>query len=312
MILTITMNPSVDIGYSLDTLLTNQVNRTLEVSKTAGGKGLNVTRVLKALQTPVTATGVLGGELGTFIKTELKKLEVIDAFLTITKPTRNCIAVMHDSGHQTEILEPGPSLSEAEGKAFLSHLDSLLSADITTVTVSGSLPKGLADDFYVRVVRHINDSGTKCVLDTSNTALLRVLESDAKPFMIKPNIEELEALLNKTLVSTDDQIAALNHSLFNGIDVIVLSKGKQGALVKWADTIYEATLPSVAAVNPVGSGDATVAGLAFSLEQQSDPAVCIQTAMTTGVLNAMEKQTGTINRDDFDDIYRQITVTQVL
>lgn len=312
MILTITMNPSVDIGYSLDTLQINQVNRVLEVSKTAGGKGLNVTRVLTSLQAPVTATGVLGGELGTFIKTELEKLDVTEAFLTIDKPTRNCIAIMHDDGHQTEILEPGPSLTKTEGEAFLSHLDAILSKDITTVTVSGSLPKGLPDDFYVDVVRHINDSGAKCILDTSNKALLRVLESDTKPLIIKPNLEELEALLHQSLPTTDDQIQALHDNLFNGIDVIVLSKGKQGALVKWKDSIYEATLPSVTAVNPVGSGDATVAGLAFSVNQQLEPAVCIQTAMTTGVLNAMEKQTGAINRDNFDDIYRQITITQVL
>lgn len=310
MILTITMNPSVDIGYSFDSLLIGQVNRVLDVSKTAGGKGLNVTRVLKSFQAPVMATGVLGGELGMFIRSELQRNGVVEDFLTINKPTRNCIAVIHDSGHQTEILEPGPTLTKHEGEAFLFHLESLLSKDITTVTVSGSLPKGLADDFYVDVVKRINKKGAKCLLDTSNQALVKVLESDIKPFIIKPNLEELEALLNQSLSSVDDQIAALHHERFNGVDIIVLSKGKHGAIVKWKDTIYEATLPKVTAVNPVGSGDATVAGLAFSIEQQLDPDACIKTAMTAGVLNAMEKQTGAIDHRRFNEIYEKISLTK--
>src|SRR5699024_8956086 len=107
MILTITLNPSVDISYKLDRFGIDQVNRVQDVSKTAGGKGLNVTRVLHQLQEDVAASGFLGGSLGDFILKQLGNLGMRDFFTPIDGETRNCIAVIHE-GKQTEILEGGP------------------------------------------------------------------------------------------------------------------------------------------------------------------------------------------------------------
>ena len=116
MILTVTMNPSIDISYPLDVLQLDTVNRVAEVSKTAGGKGLNVTRVLSEIKDPVAATGLLGGRTGQFILDHLGE-GIEKRFFEIAGDTRNCIAILHE-GKQTEILEKGPTISEKEGQEF--------------------------------------------------------------------------------------------------------------------------------------------------------------------------------------------------
>lgn len=118
MILTITMNPSIDISYPLETFKLDTVNRVRNVRKTAGGKGLNVTRILKQLDTEVIASGLIGGFLGEEIKKDLTQNEIAHDFLPISGETRNCIAVLHD-GKQTKILENGPVITEQEVRAFL-------------------------------------------------------------------------------------------------------------------------------------------------------------------------------------------------
>lgn len=118
MIVTVTLNPSVDMNYKLDNLAIDTVNRVTDVTKTAGGKGLNVTRVLRQLGEEVTATGFTGGHLGAFITENVEKLGVDAQFIEIEGQTRNCIAVIHD-GKQTEILEAGPSISTPDKEKFL-------------------------------------------------------------------------------------------------------------------------------------------------------------------------------------------------
>lgn len=117
MILTVTLNPSVDMSYKMDQLNLDTVNRVGDVLKTAGGKGLNVARVLKQLGEDTAATGFLGGSLGDFIRGQMVELAVQDHFVGIAGDTRNCIAIIHE-GQQTEILESGPEISTAEAILF--------------------------------------------------------------------------------------------------------------------------------------------------------------------------------------------------
>lgn len=136
MILTVTMNPSIDISYPLEEFKLDTVNRVAEVSKTAGGKGLNVTRVLAEIGYHVAATGLIGGTNGKFLLQNLHQ-NVQQSFYEISGDTRNCIAILHE-GKQTEILEAGPRISASEANGFLHHFKHLMeSADV--VSISGSL-----------------------------------------------------------------------------------------------------------------------------------------------------------------------------
>ena len=156
MILTVTLNPSIDISYPLEELKLDTVNRVLEVSKTAGGKGLNVTRVLAESGETVGATGFVGGTNGQFIKTHLPR-DVQSFFYDILGDTRNCIAILHE-GNQTEILEAGPEIIRTEALGFLHHFKLLMpTADV--IAISGSLPTGLPVDYYASLIEIAKEAG---------------------------------------------------------------------------------------------------------------------------------------------------------
>ncbi|HEM5992485.1 TPA: tagatose-6-phosphate kinase [Streptococcus suis] len=310
MILTITLNPSVDIAYQLDTFHLDTVNRVENVQKTAGGKGLNVTRVLKQIGEDVVATGFIGGEIGSYVKKQLTRNDVKNSFVEIGSETRNCIAVLHD-GQQTEILEQGPTIQEHESLNFIEHLEIILN-NIDVVVISGSLPKGLAGNYYVKIIELCKKCGVAVVLDCSGEALKNVLESQQKPTVIKPNTEELSQLIGKEVTDDIQELkSVLSGQLFQGIDWIVVSLGAQGAFAKHNDKFYRVRIPKIKVVNPVGSGDSTVAGIAASLVHALPDTELLKKANVLGMLNAQEEQTGYVNLENAESLYSQIEVEEV-
>lgn len=309
MILTVTMNPSIDISYPLETLHLDTVNRVDKVSKTAGGKGLNVTRVLAEIGDPVSATGLIGGSTGQFILDHLDQ-EIGKEFFEIQGETRNCIAILHE-GQQTEILEKGPSVSEEEGQAYLAHFEALL-PDVAVVAISGSLPAGLPVDYYVKLVERAKKAGKPVVLDCSGVSLEKALAAPIKPTVIKPNNEELSQLLGYEVTKDLDQLKeVLQSNLFKGIDWVIVSLGADGAFAKHGDVFYKVDIPKIEVVNPVGSGDSTVAGITSALYHQEDDQALLTKANVLGMLNAQEATTGHINIHRYDDLYQQINVKEV-
>ncbi|MFM0842760.1 tagatose-6-phosphate kinase [Streptococcus suis] len=310
MILTITLNPSVDIAYQLDTFHLDTVNRVEKVQKTAGGKGLNVTRVLKQIGEDVVATGFIGGEIGSYVKKQLTRNDIKNSFVEIGSETRNCIAVLHD-GKQTEILEQGPTIQEHEALNFIEHLEITLN-NVDVVVISGSLPKGLASNYYVEIVELCKKCGVAAVLDCSGEALKNVLESQQKPTVIKPNTEELSQLIGKEVTDDIQELkSVLSGQLFQGIDWIVVSLGAQGAFAKHNDKFYRVRIPKIKVVNPVGSGDSTVAGIAAGLVHALPEAELLKNANVLGMLNAQEEQTGYVNLENAESLYSQIEVEEV-
>ncbi|WP_182200938.1 hexose kinase [Paraliobacillus salinarum] len=309
MILTITLNPSVDISYPLAELHLDTVNRVEQVTKTAGGKGLNVSRVLRQLDEQVMATGFLGGALGDFIRKEITNIEIQDKFITIDQETRNCIAILHD-GKQTEILEKGPAIQKGEASKFLSVFDEYVQqADV--VTISGSLPKGLSYDFYLELLKKAEKYDTPVILDTNGKLLQQLLADGAKPYLIKPNQEELAEIANEEVVNRQQIIDLLRSDLFKAIPWVVTTLGAEGAVIKKDEDLYSATIPTIDAVNPVGSGDSVVAGFAAGTRRNLATEERMQFGLTMGILNAMEEQTGSINPDNIETIMNQIVIKSI-
>ncbi|MGI6109243.1 MAG: tagatose-6-phosphate kinase [Eubacteriaceae bacterium] len=308
MIITVTMNPSIDISYPLETLKIDTVNRAPVVSKTAGGKGLNVTRVLHELGAPVIAAGVLGGHHGAFIADQLTGEGIDNEFTPIDGETRDCIAILHE-GKQTEILEAGPEISEEETDRFIDSFEELLGkADL--VTMSGSLPRGIPKDFYSRLIEQAGRRNVGVLLDTSGESLKAALDNPVKPLLIKPNTEEISDLLGIAVDETDMGAlkARLNDPVFDGVEWIVVSLGANGAFARHQDRFYKVSIPKIDVVNPVGSGDSTIAGLAYALDKHLDDADVLKTAMVCGMLNAQEKITGHINIENFEKYISAIRV----
>lgn len=307
MIVTITMNPSIDISYPLESFQLDTVNRVNDARKTAGGKGLNVTRVLKQLKHDVIASGLLGGYIGEGMKADLDKADIAHQFTAISGNTRNCIAILHE-GKQTEILESGPTIHLAELQSFLAQLDALIQVT-DVVTISGSLPQGVPADFYVEVIKRCNSVDKPVVLDCSGEALRQVLTSSHKPYLIKPNREELSDLLGTSLEDLASIKKALANDLFAGIEWMVVSLGAQGAIAKHENNFYRVTIPKIEIVNPVGSGDATVAGFAAAIVEGKEATALLKMGNTLGMLNAQEAITGSVNLVNYQQLFDRIEVT---
>ena len=311
MILTITSNPSVDISYTLDKLDIDSVNRTELVKKDAGGKGIHVSYVLKILGEAVKDTGFIGGKLGEYIEDKLQKKGIATDFVKIDQETRNCIAIIHGD-NSTEILEKGPEISEDERKEFIERLDSL-TKDCNMISISGSLPKGLESSFYIDIINYAKEHGIFVAVDTSQNVLKEVINSNLKPNLIKPNIHELEEVTGIRYFSNVDQIVkSLKKEPFKDIDYIVASMGKDGGIFKIKDKYYLATVPEIEAVNPVGSGDSTLAGALSAINNKKSNEDIIRTAMNCGVLNTLEEEIGFINMDNFKKYYDKILVKEII
>ena len=219
MILTVTMNPSIDTRYQLDKLVIDDVNRVTP-EKTAGGKGLNVARVLGQLGDDVVATGLLGGHMGAYMAELMDADGVKNDFVPIAGETRICLNILHE-GNQTELLESGPQIVPAELEAFTAKFAEL-AAKADVVTLSGSLPRGVDAGYYAELVKIAEEAGAKVLLDTSGASLEAALESDAKPELVKPNLTEINGLLGTSF--TTDDVDALREALaaddrFAGMEV---------------------------------------------------------------------------------------------
>lgn len=312
MILTVTMNPSIDMAYDLSQLKLDEVNRATSVQKTAGGKGLNVTRVIQQMGQPVIATGLLGGRFGEFISDKLAAEKIAADFTKIAGETRNSVALLHDGGKQTEVLEKGPEISSDERARFLKDFERLL-AKAELVTISGSLPQGLAADFYSQLIEIAKQKKVAVLLDTSGNSLKAALASKCPPLLIKPNAAELGDLINQKITDNDTTavVAALKNPIFDKLEWISTSLGSNGAIVKYQNKLYRAEIPKVNAVSPVGSGDASLAGLAIGISLQQTPVDTIKTSMTLGILNALEIATGWVNPKNFKKYFAQVKVTEI-
>lgn len=309
MILTITANPSVDISYQLDEFIIDDVNRVDTVHKDAGGKGIHVGYVLNQLGHKVVNSGFVGGKLGEFISQSLENKGLVSRFVEVDGETRNCIAILHD-GKQTEILEKGPEVSKGKEEEFLKKLDEI-TKDCKVINLSGSLPKGLDSSFYKKVIVYAKENGKFISVDTSGQTLIDVINADVKPDLIKPNETEIKDAIGREIESLQDLIEIMKKEPFASIENIIVSMGKDGALVKMGKEFYRATVPTIDPVNPVGSGDSALAGALSGIDKEESKIDIIKKSMTCGLLNTLNHEIAKLDMDLFDKYYSKIEVKEL-
>lgn len=239
-ILTVTLNPAIDISYPLEAFHLNTVNRVAQVGKTAGGKGLNVSRVLKELGAEVLATGFADDILGAEIVENLKGEGIDSRFTKISGKTRNCIAILHE-GQQTEILEKGPQILRQEAEEFIENFKAMLS-EVEAIAISGSLPDGLQETFYSELIAIANKQEKTVVLDCSGRSLEAVLKNPHKPSVIKPNLEELTDLLGKE-VTLENIKESLQDSFLTVLSGLWFLLEKKAHLLKFPMTFIVCKSP---------------------------------------------------------------------
>lgn len=266
-IVTVTLNPAIDLTVEVEGLRPGTVHRARSVERNAGGKGVNVASCLADWGVPVVATGVLGRDNAATFESLFTVKGIADRFLRAPGDTRTNIKLADTAtGDTTDINLSGLTVDGA----MLRHLDGVLAGVVTNgtlVVLAGSLPAGVPAEAYARLCADIRGRGGRVVLDTSGAPLAASLGAPAAalPYAVKPNRHELEAFTGTPLPDGPAVLSAAGALVARGIALVVVSLGSEGALFVSAERAVRCRLPPVAALSTVGAGDAMVAGIVAAL-----------------------------------------------
>lgn len=286
MIITVTLNPAVDKTVGINNVNINSVNRVSSVRLDAGGKGINVSKVVLRLGGTSKALGFLGGRAGTFIKDYLDEMQIENDFVVVKGETRTNLKIVDPVEHtNTDINEMGPQITVKDIKQIEKQI--LQSANEKTIIVfSGSVPPNVEPDIYQQWIDQAKKKGAKTILDADGEMMR--LGIMAGPYLIKPNIHELERLLNRKITSIDEVVAAAKFLMAeHGVEMVVISMGEKGALFlnKQVTILAEGLVVDVKST--VGAGDSMVAALAYALDHEETFEKAVTLAVAAGTANVM-------------------------
>jgi tagatose 6-phosphate kinase len=257
-IVTVTPNPAVDLTYQVGRLVRGASHRVTRVLERAGGKGLNVARVLHALGEAATVVAPLGGPAGEWVARALAAEGLVVRPVPVAGETRRTVTVL--DGEATVLNEPGPRLPPSDWQALLDAVETSVGGGASALVISGSVPPGAPADLYPRLVEMAGRVGVPAIVDTGGPALLAAAE--AGPAVVKPNAEELAAATGEP-----DLLDGARGLLARGAQRVVVSLGSAGMLAVSAGDAWRVRgVPGVHG-NPTGAGDATVAALALAVTE---------------------------------------------
>lgn len=267
-ILTLTLNPALDLTVRLARLEPGEVNRSETLLTHAAGKGVNVAQVLADLGHQLTVGGFLGADNPQAFDALIARRGFADAFIRVPGETRSNIKIAEQDGRVTDINAPGPQVSEQAQQALLNQL-TLIAPGHDAVVVAGSLPRGVSAQWLHHVLVQLKGLGLKVALDTSGEALRAGLR--AGPWLVKPNTEELADALDCPTDSLEQQRQAALRLHAQGVEHVVVSHGADG--VNWfSPTVaLHATPPKVSVASTVGAGDSLLAGMLHGLLSGEGP-----------------------------------------
>ncbi len=258
-ILTVTLNPAIDLACSVPDFTAGKVNRVTEHRLDAAGKGVNIAGLLRGFDLPVTVTGFLGEENAAIFERRFRNQEITDRFVRVPGETRIGIKVLDPNNESTtDINFPGLQ-PDPEHMSKLMDMIKRLSGDFSFVVLAGSLPAGVAPEIMRELVEIVKEQGSKAVVDTSGPALKSAVE--AGPWLVKPNDEELAELVGVPMDRQDRIITEARNLLANGIHTVTVSLGAQGAVFIENDEALLVRPPGIDPVSTVGAGDAMIGGL---------------------------------------------------
>lgn len=261
-ILSITLNPALDLTLRLERLEAGQVNRSLEQASHAAGKGINVAQVLADLGHSLTVSGFLGADNADAFEALFARRGFVDAFIRVPGETRSNIKLAEADGRITDINGPGPQVNAIAQVELLMRLDALAPGHELAV-VAGSLPRGVEPHFLTDLINRLQGHGLKVALDTSGEALRDGLL--AVPWLIKPNTDELGLIGARNLSSVEAQRAEAAQLRAQGIEHIVISQGADGVSWFGPGIALHARPPRVRVASTVGAGDSLLAGMVHGL-----------------------------------------------
>ena len=303
MIYTVTLNPSIDFIVKVDGLKLGDLNRMKEDFKLPGGKGINVSRILKRMDTESTALGFLGGFTGNFISEWLKEEQINTAFTNVQSDTRINIKLKSDT--ETEINGLGPVLSEKEIEDLKQVMNNVKKGDI--VVLSGSTPASLRNGFYQELIAIIRGKEAEFVIDTTGDDLKDALAK--RPLLIKPNNHELAELYHTEFKSIEDILPYGKKLLEEGAQNVLISMAGDGALLFTKDGAYQSNVLVRPLKNSVGAGDSMIAGFIGSYSKDQDPVEAFKWGVACGSATAFSDDLAT--KALIDELIPEVEITKI-
>lgn len=300
MIYTVTFNPSLDYIVSVDGFQLGFTNRTSSELILPGGKGINVSTVLKNLGIESTALGFTAGFTGDEIRREVERMGVRAEFIRIEEGISR-INLKLKSIDGTEINGCGPVIGPGKVKDLMKRLDALQKGDV--LILAGSIPASLPDDIYRAIMKRLEGREVMIVVDATKDLLLNVLEY--RPFLIKPNNHELGEIFGVELRSRQELFPYAQKLQKMGARNVLVSMAGEGAVLAAEDgDMFEAPAPKGKLINAVGSGDSMVAGFIAGWMEQKDYWHAFKMGIAAGSASAFSEYLAT--REEIETIYHKI------
>ena len=309
MIITITMNPALDKTMEVESLTLGGLNRIQNVQIDAGGKGINVSKMIKNLGGESLATGFVGGKSGAKLLEIVKNIGLKQDFITIVGETRTNIKVFDKTNGITELNETGITLSEQDEQNICDKLANM--ADKKAIFVlSGSLPAGVEAGFYQKLTTLLKEKGAKVFLDADGEAFR--LGMKAKPNYIKPNLFELTQYFNVPEDISMSEIKQLCLRLIDeGIETVVVSMGEKGAMFVTEDKAFYSPGLEVEVLSTVGAGDSMIGAYVYAIEQKLplEEAIRLSVAAASGAV--MTEGTNPPTKALVEELIKRVELVEV-
>jgi 1-phosphofructokinase family hexose kinase len=310
MIVTVTMNAALDRTLTVPNFQEGQRHRASEKLTLAGGKGITIARALKTLGVPVVATGLAGGRNGRRILEELAEEAILADFVRIEDESRTSTAVADPmSGTLTEVMEWGPLVQEPELEVLLEKLD-YLARGAELVVFAGTLPRGVADDFYAEAIRTLARRGVLTVLDAEGEPLRAGL--GAEPFLVSPNRTEAEAVVGQEFSEDADFLDALerleDHGARNALITFERGCFASVRVERGQPKRFRAETPTVEAVSGVGAGAVLLAGFIAAWLENATPEDALRRAVAGGAASTLSVGAGRFDPEDLGRLLPEVHV----
>lgn len=306
-IVTITLNPAVDLACEADAVIHTRKVRTSTEQFDPGGGGINVARVVRDLGGEALAVVLIGGGTGRFLQELLTDARVECLTIPVSGRTRVSVAVHERStGLEYRFVPEGPPMSASEWDAVL---DALASVEGNWVVASGSLPRGAPEDAYAHIARICARRGQRFVLDTSGPPLKEALGKGAT--LIKPSLREFEGMVGRPMPDPREQeLEAVALVRGGAAEMIAISLGAAGAILATASGAIRMSAPQVPVLSAVGAGDSFVAAMTLGLANGLAPEKAFAYGIAAGSATVMRYGTAHPRREDVEELYRQMTTSR--
>ena len=304
-IVSLSLNPAIDLTYEITSLEHDKKSRATNTHYDPGGTGINVGRALEKLNANSHTCYFVAGTMGSFLDSMLKQ-ELKNAYsLQVIGETRiNTTILQQSPPQQYEVNAIGPTISSQQLEKIIDQFLTLCGQGIGVLT--GSLPPGTPDDIYSSINTRLKEQGARAIIDAPVSILKKTFYS--KPFLIKPNLHELEVLRNKTLSSINQIATEARFIAQQGISYICVSLGEKGAVLTTPDNSFFCNSPIINTHSTVGAGDSMVAGLAHAFAQNRNPSEALKLATACGAGTAKKPGTQLFNTDELEGLLKEIDV----